>query len=339
METENTTFRNHSGFRRQTMRLILLWIALLAGLLAFMSELVYSRPEPNAAPQRGEEKKLAHGKPNRAADEAAIRANVKEFVRAYNVGEAKAVAALFTPDGLIIDKEGNTSAGRAAIEKTFADIFAAAPQKRLEVFVESIRFMGPDLAVEVGSTTETSAPGEVPDHDRYTVLHVKRGGKWQMALARDAEGQPPTNHERLRPLAWLIGNWVDDGGNVVVSSTCRWSKDKNFLLQDFKLQVAGRQALQVTQRIGWDPVAKRIRSWVFDSEGGYGESLWTRNGDAWVIKASAVRPDGTTVSATNMLVPAGKDGYVWRSTDRIIGDEVESAIEVKVVRKSPQPKQ
>ena len=97
--------------------------------------------------------------------------------------------------------------------------------------------------------------------------------------------------------------------------------------------------MQVSQRIGWDPLAKRIRSWVFDSEGGYGESVWARNGDAWVIKATGVRSDGTTASATNVLVRTGTDGYVWRSTDRIIGDEVTPSIEVKAVRKPPQPKQ
>jgi len=131
---------------------------------------------------------------------------------------------------------------------------------------------------------------------------------------------------------------VDDGGSAVVRSSCRWSEDRNFLLQEFNLQISGRNSMQVSQRIGWDPLNKRIRSWVFDSEGGYGESLWTRNGDTWLIKATGVRPDGQTASATNMLVPAGKDSYVWRSNDRIVGDEVVAPIEVKVVRKLPQPK-
>jgi hypothetical protein len=68
--------------------------------------------------------------------------------------------------------------------------------------------------------------------------------------------------------------------------------------------------------------------------------LWTRDedDDIWVIKATGVRPDGSTGSSTNVLVPAGKDAYVWRSRDRIVGDEVVPPIEVKVVRKPPQPK-
>src|SRR5262249_857405 len=138
--------------------------------------------------------------------------------------------------------------------------------------------------------------------------------------------------------AWLVGEWVDDDGSSVVNSTCRWSEDRNFLLQEFDLQISGQNAMHVSQRIGWDPIVKRIRSWVFDSEGGYGESLWYPNGATWLIKATGVLPDGKTASSTNVLVPAGKDGYVWRSRDRIIGDEVAPNVEVKVVRKPPLPK-
>jgi hypothetical protein len=109
-------------------------------------------------------------------------------------------------------------------------------------------------------------------------------------------------------------------------------------LQDFKLKLNGREAMDVTQRIGWDPVAKQIHSWVFDSEGGYGESRWTRDGRGWIIRATGVRPDGTTASATNLLVPIGKDDYIWRSTDRIVAGELQPPMEVKVARKPPEPK-
>jgi uncharacterized protein (TIGR02246 family) len=324
------------------MRRIVLMIGLLAGSLLVISQFVHSQSEPKKQPAKdappAQEAREAKPKAERAADEEAIRTNVAAFVRAYNAGDAKAVAALFTPDGQAEDKDGNISEGREAIEKTFKEIFSEAPQKRLEVTVESIRFLGPDLAVETGSTKETPAPGETPEYDRYTVVHVKRDGKWQMALARDSEGDPPTNHDRLEPLAWLVGEWVDDGGGVVVRSTCRWSEDGNFLLQNFNLQVEGRDAMKVSQRIGWDPVAKCIRSWVFDSEGGFGENVWTRKGDNWLIRATGVRPDGKTASATNVLVPAGKDAYVWRSTDRVVGDETAPPVEAKVIRKPPQPR-
>jgi uncharacterized protein (TIGR02246 family) len=325
------------------MKHILLSIGVIGLLAVVIAPAVQSQSKETkqAAPaaQADRDEGPAKGDADQSADEAAIRANVDKFVKAYNAGDAKAIAALFAPDGEAWDKEGNEVEGREAIEKTFADLFKANPKKQIELSVESIKFIGKDLAMEVGTTKETLEPNEPPDIDRYTVLHVKRDGKWQMALARDEEGPPPSAHEQLKPLGWLVGDWIDDGGSAVVASTCRWSEDRNFLLQEFKLKMNGRNAMNVSQRIGWDPIGKRVHSWVFDSEGGYGESDWTRDGNAWIIKATGVRPDGTTASATNALVPTGTDGYIFRSTDRIVGDERQPSQEVKVVRKPPQPKE
>jgi uncharacterized protein (TIGR02246 family) len=317
---------------------------MLAGLVLAVSPLVQSqsdvKKQPTAPVRKEPEKGGKKPGKNHEADEAAIRANVAAFVKAYNAHDAKAIAALFAPAGQIVDKEGDASEGREAIQKVFAGLFAESPKKQIEVTVESIRFLGADLAVEEGSTKETAAPGEIPEYDRYTVIHAKRDGKWQMAMARDEEGPSPSGHEQLRPLAWLIGEWVDDGGSVVVYSSCRWSEDRNFLLQEFNIQVSGKNEMRVSQRIGWDPAAKHIRSWVFDSEGGFGESVWTYDNDdgIWVIKATGVRPDGSTASSTNVLIPDGKDAYVWRSRDRVVGDDIVPAVEVKVIRKPPQPK-
>jgi hypothetical protein len=56
------------------------------------------------------------------------------------------------------------------------------------------------------------------------------------------------------------------------------------------------------------------------------------------MKATGIRPDGTTASATNLLVPTGTDGYVWQSTDRIVDGQRQPTMQVKVVRKPPEPK-
>lgn len=323
------------------MRCKLLSTGLIIAVAVIIAQSVQSQSEPKkettAAESLARNDDKAQPATDRSADESAIRANIERFVKAYNAGDAKAVAALFTPDAYIVGKEGSTTHGREGIAQTFAELFKNKPEKDIEVVVESIRFLGPDLALEVGTSKETYGPDEPPEYDRYTVLHVKRDGKWQMALARDEEGPPPSGHDRLRPLAWLIGEWIDDGGSTVVRSTCRWSEDKNFLLQEFKLQISGKDAMNVSQRIGWDPLAKRVHSWVFDSEGGYGESIWTYDddNDDWIIKSTGVRPDGTTASATNVLMPSGPDGYIYRSTDRIVGDDRQPDMEVRVVRKPP----
>src|SRR5262245_49783015 len=120
------------------MRRSLLLVGLLAGLLTVISQSVRSQPQPKrqataATPQKPQEGAGARPAADRSADEAAIRANVAAFARAYDAKDSKALAALFTEDGQIVDKEGNASEGREAIAKTFADLFADSPKKRIEV--------------------------------------------------------------------------------------------------------------------------------------------------------------------------------------------------------------
>lgn len=270
-----------------------------------------------------------------ATDEPAIRAVVDDFVKAFNHHDAAAIGGLFLPDAKIVPDDGTVVEGRKAIADVFAAQFAENPKTSIEVNVESIKFVGSDMAVEIGSTKVTPGPGQEPELNRYTVVYLKRDGKWRMALARDTEGASLTNHQRLQPLEWLVGDWIDESPEAVVSTSCRWSPDRNFLLQDIQVKTAGKLVMAINQRIGWDAVNQCVRSWVFDSVGGFGEGTWTHGGNFWIIKATGSRSDGTTASATNTMTRVGNDAFVWRSDDRIIAGELSNPVEVRVVRKPP----
>jgi uncharacterized protein (TIGR02246 family) len=295
-----------------------------------------------AAQQKKETKKDAASgaqtTASRDADEAAIRVSVDAFAKAYNAHDATAIAALFAEQAKIVAEDGDVIEGRTAIEQVFAGIFADEPKTQIEVNVASIRFIGSDLAVEAGSTKTINAPGETPEYDRYTVLHVKRDGKWLMGLARDMEGDKPSSHEQLMQLEWLIGDWIDESPDSLVRTSFRWSDNDNFILGEFTVHLAGRPAMSGTQRIGWDPVAKKVRSWVFDSEGGFAEALWIRQGDQWIVKSQGVNHEGEVGSGTNVYTRVGKDRFAIASRDRIIGDEMVPDIEnIIVVRVPPKP--
>ena len=103
------------------------------------------------------------------------------------------------------------------------------------------------------------------------MVYVKQDGRWLQAAVRDELLGGPTPHERLGELEWMIGEWVNESQAAVVHTTCRWSEDGNFLLREFTMKTQGEPVLSGTQRIGWDPVRQQIRSWVFDSEGGFGQ--------------------------------------------------------------------
>jgi uncharacterized protein (TIGR02246 family) len=268
--------------------------------------------------------------------EAAIRASVDRFTEAYNAHNAEAIASLFLPQAQIIDDENNTVQGRDNIQALFADVFAEQPETGIEVQIESIRFIGTQLALETGSTVTVPPEGQTPESGRYSVLHVLMDGKWQMAVVRDVPDEP-THRDRLEVLAWLVGDWVDESPEGRVSTTCRWSDDGSFLLQEITVHQATEEVMKISQRIGWDPLRKQFRAWVFDSEGGFGESFWTETETGWLMRANSVNTDGTLASATNHIEPTGIDRYVYLSADRVSGDEVLPPVRVTVVRKPPQP--
>ena len=50
-----------------------------------------------------------------------------------------------------------------------------------------------------------------------------------------------------------------------------------------------------TQWIAWDAIDKQIRSWSLYSGGGFGEAVWTKDGNEWAVKTMARSADGRKV--------------------------------------------
>ena len=71
-----------------------------------------------------------------------VRASEEAFLRAFNRGDAKAVAALWTPNGSLADERGEIFKGRKAIEDQYAAFFKEYPGAKIEVAVKSIEFPG-----------------------------------------------------------------------------------------------------------------------------------------------------------------------------------------------------
>src|SRR5262249_12464446 len=118
-----------------------------------------------------------------------------------------------------------------------------------------------------------------------------------------------------------------------------WDEGGKLVRGLWKVKERGKRVMTVSQRIGWDPLARRIRSWEFDSEGGFGDGTWSREGDRWVIKHSGVRPEGIAASSTNVMVKERPDLVRWSSNDRVIGDESLSGADAYVlVRVPPTPR-
>ncbi len=284
-------------------------------------------PEPAAEAQAGE---ATH------PDVAAVQAVSEALVTAYNAGKAEEVAACFLPHGEVVDDAGNVYDGQEEIAAAFQAFRERFPTAAMQLTVESIRLAADDVAVENGVRVVTT--DDATAVNKYTMTYVKRDGKWLIASAREVSADPdPTPHERLLPLQWLVGEWVEESSETAISLLCRWAPTENFLLVEFTAQVDGTVVMQSHQRIGWDPHAQRIRSWVFDSDGGYGEGRWAQVDGSWVIKSTATMPDGESGSATIYIEPVDDNKFIMKGFDRVAGDSALPDFEAVIVRKPPQP--
>ena len=255
-----------------------------------------------------------------SSNEEAIRETGETFVKAYERGDAKAVAAHFTADAEYIDEQGNLSQGRQEIEELLNALFSKNSDSTLELTIESIRFLGPGVAIEDGSATVTRAAGNPSDYSRYTAVHVKTDGKWLMASCREHTPKDLRQHAaQLAQLDWLLGDWVDEADDSVVEFACLAVDKGNFLLREFTVKIAGQAAMSGSQRIGWDPVTGKLRVWTFDSEGGYGEGTWQHNGDLWALKSAGVTADGQPASNTFLFKVLNAHTISWQAIDREVG--------------------
>ncbi len=254
--------------------------------------------------------------------EAPVRKAIESLVAAFNRGDARAVAALFTENAEHVGEDAEVTRGRAAIEKGVAETFAESEGLQLAATITSIRFPRPDIAQVRGAAVTTIA-GSAPAQGGFTAILVRSGADWKVDSLEESVAAPAaTAAQRLEELAWLTGEWVDEGEGTTVRTLCEWSATRTFLTRTFTVAIKGQIDLQGTQVIGWDPSAGRIRSWVFDSDGGFSEEVWSRQGNRWTITSAGVLPDGRRASAVNVMTRVNENQFTWQSTERDAGGEL-----------------
>jgi uncharacterized protein (TIGR02246 family) len=272
-------------------------------------------------------------------DEAAVRAAGAAFLEAYNARDAKKLAALWSPEAIYSDPAtGERIVGRGAIEDTFADAFADKKDVKLTADIKSIDFVSPSVAITRG-VAHVIRPGEEPEDSEFTSVRVKRDGQWLLDRVSEVEIEktPQSNYEHLKPLEWMIGSWHDDDDrpSVEIQTDCQWAKNKNFMTRSFAVAIGDRVNKSGMQIIGWDPVAKQIHSWVFDSDGGYAEGTWTQKDKKWFIQNTGTLIDGAKATSVNIVTPIDDNSYKWESVNREVNGELQPNVDpVLVVRKT-----
>jgi uncharacterized protein (TIGR02246 family) len=252
--------------------------------------------------------------PAPAGAEAGIKAITADYEKAINAGDAKAAAALWTPEGEYVGYDGETLTGRAAIEKGLAEFLKQNPNAKTEVKVESVKPMGRGLAAVEG-VVRLKVPGDDPVIEtRYTALHVLDDGKWYAASVKEWVPDPATE-VTPQQLEWILGDWTAKGNNGELKINYSWDETKTFIHGKYSVSKDGKSVTTGLQVIGRNP-GGGLHAWTFDSSGTTSNGVWVRDEGQWLSEVNGLLPDGTVIKSLSVIVKLGPDAFTFQTTDR-----------------------
>jgi uncharacterized protein (TIGR02246 family) len=238
------------------------------------------------------------------------------------------VAGFWTDEGEYVGDNGIVLRGRKAIEEAYAKFFAKAGKVRAEGQIDSIRFVAHDSAVVEGFVTAYKGKDAQPTSSRFSLLVAREDGRWRLAIVREWADEGAS----VQDVALLIGSWEAKTPLAEVRTTYSWAEGKKFIRVAFEIKERGR-TITGQEVIGQDPRTNQLRSWLFESDGGFGNATWSREGKRWIQEATGVQADGGELTARNILTPVSKDAFTWQSVNRRLdGEELPDIAPVKVTR-------
>jgi len=314
--------------KRLTGGIVVLALA-MAALLALSG-----RPVPNRAEAAGQAGSEGKGG---STGEAEIRKANSDYAAAMAAADLDRIMAFWAPDADYVDEAGKQTQGNDKIAELFRKSLPDMKGSKVSIRIHSLKFLRPEICLEDG-TVDRTAPTGVKESNRFSIVWTRTADKWLISSVRDLPTEvsdlPSVAAAYLNDLSWLVGEWVDDSAKADVTIKVSWATNKAFLLMDYALKREGMDPLEVSVRIGWDARQARIRSWVFDSTGGYGEGYWHKDGKRWLVVTAGVLPDGGTGGATNIYEFVDEHTFVWRATERDVDGQPLADAEVKFVRKA-----
>jgi uncharacterized protein (TIGR02246 family) len=256
--------------------------------------------------------------PDRKADKRAIEKLIEQSIQAYNNRDAAAITANWTAEGEYIRNDGEPIRGRAEIEKGYAEFFKTLKGKpKLEIKTDGLRFTSADTAVSEVVLRLKNEAGEVTASSWRNTLLVREGGQWKVAIVQEWDRDNGLDVS-LKELEWLIGTWHVATKDREVTTVYEWDENKAFIRGKYTIKEGAKVVESGTQFIGKDNAAGAIHSWVFQSDGGFGDGLWTREGKKWSVGVHGVTPDGRELTATAIYIRVDADTYTWQSVDQAV---------------------
>lgn len=149
--------------------------------LVFMTLMMLGLATPAAMPAND----------NQAADEAALRENVKQLETGWNTKSGAVFAKPFAEDADYVVINGMYLKGRAAIEAAHQRIFDTIfKDTTISLTVKQIRFLRPDVAVVHVNGMRQGPEKELNEGALITFVMTKEKGNWTIAAFQNTAVQP-----------------------------------------------------------------------------------------------------------------------------------------------------
>ena len=121
--------------------------------------------------------------------DADVQKIVSAYEAAFNKGDAKAVAAMYTADALRVGPDGLLVTGRKEIEQSYVTAFGGALKgAKLSLTTGRTVNVTPDVKIIEGTF---DVAGTAPVKGRYVNTLVRQGGQWLLASVNARPDMPP----------------------------------------------------------------------------------------------------------------------------------------------------
>ena len=248
----------------------------------------------------------------------ALEKITKDMIEAFDKRDAAAIAAHWIDEGEFIHNDHEPIRGRAGIERGYVEFFKTHKgQPKLQIQSDVLRFPSADMAVSETTLRLKDEEGEVVASGRQNTILVRDGGQWKIAIVREWDRDTALD-VNLSELEWLIGSWHAITKEREVTITYKWEENHAFLRGEFTVKEGPKVIESGTQIIGKDNVKGVIRSWVFQSDGGFGDEVWTRKGSKWTVEVQGVRADGKMLRGTNIYTHVDPSTITWQAVGQTL---------------------
>lgn len=246
-----------------------------------------------------------------------ILTRLKDYIDSYNEGNFDKFKTFWTEEGTFTNPTtGEEVSGREQIASFFQERYKSLNGNKVVFNILSVQLQDPNKAIVEG-TFQRNTGIQAKRARRIELVNDK--GVWLIQSIREIDvDDPPNLYDHLKPLEWLLGKWNDKDEDVTIKFETKWDKYRNFILQHFTTVIYGVEELEGRQFIGWDPVQEKIRSWIFDSDGGFGSGIWSQNEKSWQVSVTYTLSDGRQAIATDIYTPIDDNSYTYQSVGRSV---------------------